>query len=169
MNTDLKRGRQESKKLAECWLVQQIFVRVFSFSWLLTGLLWRHILSIYSSYFSLILPHWTQHNQSCDCVLICSFYIYHRGEWCNSGGTDASHSALNYSIITKLLLQAKTWWHTGICYWLALRETASFMRHNMFTVISRQGTHQRSLFRSLCGKVYRFPLQSLKHAEHIDG
>lgn len=30
-------------------------------------------------------------------------------------------------------------------------------------------THQRSLFRGLCGQVYRFPLQSLQHAEHIDG
>lgn len=51
MNTDLKRGRQESKQLAERRLVQQILVRVFSFGWFLTGLLQRNI-SHYSSHLS---------------------------------------------------------------------------------------------------------------------
>lgn len=39
VNTDLKRGRQESKKLAECWLVEQVLVWVFSLSRLLVGFL----------------------------------------------------------------------------------------------------------------------------------
>lgn len=46
--------------------------------------------------------------------------------------------------------------------------TSVFMLQKLSSTSHRLDTHQCS-FRGLCGQVDRFPLQSLKHAEHIDG
>lgn len=125
MNTDLKRGRQESEKLAECWLVQQILVRVFSFSWLLIGFLWENIWYHYCLFFSssllnmyyrvTILTRVTSLLQG-NGVFVCSSCLSPKISQVPLNDTtlwesDASHSTIG-ALITELLLQGKTWWHT---------------------------------------------------------
>lgn len=80
VHTDLKRGRQESKKLAEGWLIQQILVRVFSLCWLFVGFLWRNIIQnivkpyVNASETKSLLGQGLRHTAVCTGVL-CGFII----------------------------------------------------------------------------------------------